>query len=108
MLLHSLLDPCYRAAVEFKAPYAVTNAAGEYDMAVESSCHNARPSGWAIVHNIKRGEKVRTLSAGYFNCTSIDKFEVRYLNCGLGGPLPGAFHEPVIVGTGTLGKAGDR
>jgi hypothetical protein len=99
-----LLDPCYRAKVEFKAPYAVTTPAGEYGIAVESSCHNARPSGWAIIHNIKRGEMARTLSAGYFNCTSIDKFEVLYLNRSLGGPAPGASHESVIVGTGTLGK----
>jgi hypothetical protein len=99
-----LLDPCYRAMVEFKAPYAVTSAAAEYDVEAESSCHNARPSGWAIMHNIKHGETVRTLSTGYFNCTSIDKFQVRYLNRGLGGPASGASHESVILGTGTLGK----
>lgn len=99
-----LLNPCYRAAVEFKAPYVITSAAGEYDVAVESSCHNARPNGWAIIHNIKRGETVRTLSTGYFNCTSVDEFEVRYLNRGLGGLSPSAPHESVIVGTGTLRK----
>lgn len=98
-----LLDPCYRAKVEFKAPYALTTAAGEYDIEAESSCHNARPNGWAISRNIKRGETVRTLSIGYFNCTSIDKFQVRYLNRGFSAPSPGAAHESVIVGTGTLG-----
>ncbi len=103
-----LLDPCYRAKVEFKAPYAVTSAAGEYDVEAESTCHNARPNGWSIFHNIKRGETVRTLSTGYFNCTSIDKFEVRYLNRGLGGPSPGAHHESAIVGTGTLGGASNQ
>jgi hypothetical protein len=98
-----LLYPCYRAEVEFKAPYAITSAAGEYEVAVESTCHNARPSGWAIIHNIKQDETVRTLSLGYFNCTSTDEFEVRYLNRGVGGPSAAASHESVIVGAGTLG-----
>ncbi len=99
-----LLDPCYRAEVEFKAPYAVTSAASEYEVAVESTCHNARPSSWAVIHNIERDETVRTLSAGYFNCIAADEFEVRYINRGLGGQSAGAPHESVIVGAGILGK----
>jgi hypothetical protein len=99
-----LLDPCYRARVEFKAPYAVTSAAGEYEVEVESTCHKARPSGWAVINNIKQGEEVRTLSSGYFNCVSTDEFEVRYLNRELGGPSAQAPHKSVIVGVGFLGK----
>jgi hypothetical protein len=99
-----LLDPCYRAEVVFKAPYAVTSAAGEYEVAVGSTCHNARPNDWAIIHNIKQGEIVRTLSLGYFNCTSTDAFEVRYLNRGVGRSSSKASHKSVIVGVGSLGK----
>jgi hypothetical protein len=99
-----LLDPCYRARVEFKAPYAVTSAAGEYEIEVEGSCHKARPSGWGVIDNIKQGEAVRTLSLGYFNCVSTDEFEVRYLNLDLGGPSAQAPHKSVIVGVGFLGK----
>jgi hypothetical protein len=100
-----LLDPCYRAELEFKAPYAVTSAASEYDVAVESTCHNARPSSWGIIHSIRRDETVRTVSTGYFNCTFTDEFEVCYLIGGLRTPSAGAPHESVIVGTGTLGQA---
>lgn len=103
-----LLDPCYRARVKFKAPYAVTSAAGEYEIEVTSTCHNARPSGWAVINNIKRGEEVRTLSLGYFNCVSIDEFEVRYINLDLEGPSAQAPHKSVIVGTGTLGGASNQ
>jgi hypothetical protein len=100
-----LLDPCYRARVEFKTPYTVTSAAGEYGIEVEGSCHKARPSGWAVVSNVKRGETVRTLSLGYFNCVSTDEFEVRYINRDLEGSAVRASHESVIVGVGFLGKA---
>jgi len=41
-----LLDPCYRAEVEFQAPYAVTNASSEYAVEASSRCKNARPNGW--------------------------------------------------------------
>lgn len=90
-------------AHEFKAPYAVTSAAGEYDVEAGSSCHNARPNGWEIIHDVKRGELVRTLSAGLFDCISTDEFEIRYLNRALGAAarVP---HESVIVGSGILGK----
>ncbi len=103
-----LLDPCYRARVEFKAPYAVVSTAGEYQIEAESTCHNARPSGWPVIDNIKRGETVRTLSTGYFNCVSTDEFEVRYINRYLEGSSVRAPHKSVIVGTGILGKASDR
>jgi hypothetical protein len=98
-----LLDPCYRAEVEFKAPYAVTSAGSEYLVAVESTCHNATPSSWPIIHNLTRGETVRTLSLGLFNCVSTDEFEVLYLDQAAGG-LSGAPHESVALGTAFLGK----
>jgi hypothetical protein len=103
-----LLDPCYRARVEFKAPYTVVSAAGEYQVEAESTCHNARPNGWADVNNVKRGETVRTLSTGYFNCVSTDEFEVRYINRYLEGSSVRALHKSVIVGIGILGKASHR
>lgn len=99
-----LLDPCYRARVEFKAPYTVTTAAGEYAVEVEGSCHKARPSGWGVVNNIKQGEEVRTLSTGYFNCVSTDEFEVRYVNLDQEGSAVRGSHKSVIVGVGFLGK----
>jgi hypothetical protein len=99
-----LLDPCYRAKVEFKAPYAVASTAGEYQIEAGSTCHNARPSGWAVIDNIKRGETVRTLSSGYFNCVFTDEFEVRYINRDLEGSSARGLHESVIVGVGFLGK----
>ena len=48
---------------------------------------------------------VRSLSLGYFNCTSTDEFEVSYLNRHLGGLSLGASNKSVIVGLGTLGKS---
>jgi hypothetical protein len=99
-----LLDPCYRARVEFKGPYTVMNTAGEYAVEVEGSCHKARPSGWAVVNNIKQGEEVRTLSSAYFNCVSTDEFEVRYVNLNPEGSSAQDPHKSVIVGVGFLGK----
>jgi hypothetical protein len=103
-----LLDPCYLARVEFKAPYTVVSAAGEYQVEAKSTCHNARPNGWTDVNNVKRGETLRTLSTGYFNCVSTDEFEVRYINRYLEGSSVRAPHKSVIVGIGILGKASHR
>ena len=98
-----LLDPCYRAEVEFKAPYAVTNAGSEYSVEASSHCKNARPSSWGINHDVKRGETVHTLSTGLFRlCASADEFEIRYLNHSLTGTAADAPHESVIFGTGIL------
>ncbi len=96
-----LLDPCYAAAVEFKAPYAIANAGSEYDIEASSTCHNATPSSWSVERNVKRGELVRTRSLGYFNCTSIDRFEVEYRNLTPPGSSR-AHHASVILGVGTL------
>jgi hypothetical protein len=97
-----LVDPCYRAEIEFKAPYAVTSAGSEYFVQAKSRCNHARPSSWSFFQDIRQGETVRTQSSGLFNCTS-DEFKVQYL---LGNRLPtparGSQHESVIVGTATL------
>ena len=99
-----LLYPCYQAQVEFKAPYAVTSAGGEYSIEAASTCHNATPSSWPIIDNINQGEIVRSQSLGLFNCISTDEFQVRYLNRTVGASTAGASHESVIVGTGVLGN----
>ncbi len=100
-----LLYPCYRAELYFKAPYAVTSAASQYDVTASSSCHNATPSSWSIDRNIRRGETVVSMSLGEFNCLS-DAFEVEYANS---SPQARASQlQPIstIVGTGVLGKPG--
>ncbi len=96
-----LVDPCYRAEIEFKAPYAVTSAGSEYLVQAKSSCNHARASSWAFTHDIQQGETVRTQSSGLFNCTS-GEFKVQYLNNKLPAPARGSGHESVIVGTATL------
>jgi len=95
-----LVDPCYRAQVEFKAPYAVVNAGSEYFLQAKSSCKHARASSWSFTHNIKRGQTVRTQSSGLFNCTS-GEFEVQYLKY-----LDNS-HPTAIVGTAILRVPGN-
>src|SRR5271169_281595 len=73
-----LVAPCYRAEIEFKAPYAVTSAGSEYFVQAKSSCNHARASSWSFIHNIQQGQTVRTQSSGLFNCTS-GEFKVQYL-----------------------------
>jgi hypothetical protein len=92
-----LVDPCYRAEIEFKAPYAVTSADSEYFVQAKSSCNHARASSWSMFQDIQQGRTVRTQSSGLFSCTS-DEFEVQYLN----NRLPTPARESVIVGTATL------
>ncbi len=96
-----LVDPCYRAEIEFKAPYAVTSAGSEYFVQARSSCNHARASSWSFFQDIRQGETVRTQSSGLFNCTS-DEFKVQYVNDSLPTPARGPHHESVIVGTATL------
>jgi hypothetical protein len=93
-----LVDPCYRAEIQFKAPYAVTNAASEYFVQAHSNCNHARASSWSFVHDIRQGQTVRTQSSGLFNCTS-GEFKIQYLNT---LPTPAHDHESVVVGTATL------
>ena len=73
-----LVDPCYRAEIEFKAPYAVTGAGSEYFVQAKSSCSHARVSSWSLNNDVRRRQTVRTQSSGLFNCTS-DQFKVEYL-----------------------------
>jgi hypothetical protein len=96
-----LVDPCYRAEIEFKAPYAVTSAGSEYFVQAKSSCKHARASSWSFFQDIQHGETVRTQSSGLFNCTS-GEFKVQYLNDILPTPARDSHHESVIVGTATL------
>jgi hypothetical protein len=86
-----LVDPCYRAEVEFKAPYAVTSAGSEYFVQAKSSCDHARASSWSFVQDVRQGETVRTQSSGLFNCTS-DEFKVQYINDRLPTPARGSHH----------------
>ncbi len=101
-----LLIPCYRAEVEFKAPYAITSAGSEYEVQAGSTCRSARPNGWSLNEDVARDQTVRTLSSGLFNCTSIDEFQVRYMNVSrrFAGSSTGHGNESVIVGTGFIGK----
>jgi hypothetical protein len=101
-----LLIPCYRAQVEFKAPYGITSAGSEYEVEAGSTCKNARPSGWPLNANVGRDQTVRTVSTGLFNCTSIDEFQVRYMNASrrFAGSSTRHGHESVIVGAGFIGK----
>ncbi|HEX3511356.1 MAG TPA: hypothetical protein VHT27_09685 [Solirubrobacteraceae bacterium] len=92
-----LVDPCYRAEVEFKAPFTITSASSEYFVRARSSCNHARASSWSTSEDIQRGETVRTQSSGLFNCTS-DQFTVQYLNDSL---LP-VRAKSVIVGTASV------
>jgi hypothetical protein len=90
-----LVDPCYRAEIEFKAPYAVTNAGSEYFVQAKSSCNHARASSWSFTHDIQQGQTVRTQSSGLFNCTS-GEFKVQYIKSFNNS------HPTAVVGTATL------
>jgi hypothetical protein len=96
-----LVDPCYRAEIEFEAPYAVTSAGSEYFVQARSSCDHARANSWSFFQDIQQGQTVHTQSSGLFNCTS-DEFKVLYLDDRLPTPARGSNHESVIVGTATL------
>lgn len=90
-----LADPCYRAQIEFKAPYAITNAGSEYFVQAKSGCNNARASSWSFTHDIQQSQTVRTQSSGLFNCTS-GEFEVQYIK-----DFDNS-HPAAVVGTATL------
>ncbi len=96
-----LVDPCYRAEIEFRAPYPVTAARSDYFAQAKSKCNHARTSDWSTTGDIHLRETVRTQSTGLFNCTS-DEFKVLYLD-EIPPTAAGAPHqESVIVGTATL------
>jgi hypothetical protein len=90
-----LVDPCYRAEIEFKAPYSVRSAGSEYLVQAKSSCSHARVSSWSFIHDIRRGQTVRTQSSALFNCTS-GEFKVQYLK------YFDNSHPTAVVGTATL------
>jgi hypothetical protein len=110
-----LLYPCYKGAVEFTAPYAVTAMASNHVRATEYSIHGfarckagGRPeTSWRLQGNVKAHEAIRSVSLGLFvltpSCLSREGFEVVYLN--QQGPSAGAPQESVIVGKVTLNKA---
>jgi hypothetical protein len=94
-----LLDPCYRAEIEFKAPYTVTSTGSEYFVQAKSSCNHARASSWSFINDIQQGQTVRTQSSGLFNCAS-GEFTVlflKYLNNS---------HPTAVVGNATLRARG--
>jgi hypothetical protein len=95
----SLVEPCYKAEVLFKAPYSVTSAGSEYEVHAESACKHARLSGWTIERDVRQGETVHSQSTGLFDCTS-DTLTVRYGHT-IGGPglFAGRF---VVVGAATV------
>jgi hypothetical protein len=104
-----LTDPCYKGRVEFTAPYAITEAGSDYDIQGAAKCKTGgRPeTGWALERNVRRHERVRTVSLGLFvftpACASHESFTVRYLNNQ--GPSRGAPHESIVVGAVTLSQA---
>jgi hypothetical protein len=104
-----LLDPCYKGQVEFTAPYAVTNAASDYEIESIAKCKTGgRPeTGWALERDVRRREPVRTVSLGLFvftpACAADESFKVSYLN--EHGPSAAAPHESVILGSTRLSQA---
>jgi len=104
-----LLYPCYKGAVGFAAPYAVTSAAAGYSVDGFATCKaGGRPeTSWELQRDVRAHETIRTTSLGLFvltpSCASSEGLEVTYIN--RHGPSAGAPHESVIVGKVTLSKA---
>lgn len=101
-----LNDPCYRVLLQFKAPYAVTNAASEYTIEAHANCPNAPVSGWSIERDIKRGETVKELSTSSFSpsaCGATETLQVRYQPTYLAEAQ--STQRPSIVGTASLRSA---
>jgi hypothetical protein len=104
-----LLYPCYKGAVGFTAPYAVTSAAADYSVDGFAKCKaGGRPeTSWSLQRNVRAHQALRTTSLGLFvltpSCASSEGVEVTYIN--RHGPSAGAPHESVIVGKVTLSRA---
>ncbi len=104
-----LLTPCYEGLVAFNAPYAVTRAGPDYSISGAARCPvGGRPeTGWALERDVRRGERIRTLSLGLFvytpACAAHESFTVAYENPE--GPSRSAPHESVIVGAVTFAQA---
>jgi len=98
-------EPCYQVLLQFKAPYAVTNAASEYNIDAHASCPNAPVSSWSIERDIKRGETVKELSPSSFSpnaCAASETLQVRYQPTYL---AEAQSRRPSIVGTASLRSA---
>ncbi len=101
-----LNDPCYRVLVQFKAPYAVTNAASEYTIDTHASCANTPVSSWSIERDVRRGETVKELSTSSFSpsaCAATETLQVLYQAAWPAQiQLP---HTPTVIGTVSLRSA---
>jgi hypothetical protein len=101
-----LNDPCYRVLLQFKAPYAVTNAASEYTIETRTNCPNTPVAGWSIDRDIKRGETVKELSTSSFSpsvCAATETLQVRYQPAWLAEAR--STRRPIIVGTASFRSA---
>jgi hypothetical protein len=101
-----LNDPCYQVLLQFKAPYAVSNAASEYTIETHANCPNKPVSSWSIERDIKRGETVNELSASSFSpsaCATTETLQVRYQPAWLAGGE--STKRPIIVATASLRSA---
>jgi hypothetical protein len=103
-----LLHPCYKAVVEFTAPYAST-AAASYSIESIADCKaGGRPeASWRVGRSVAAKEIVRTTSLGLFvltpSCTPREAFQVAYVN--EQGRSAASPHESVIVGAASLSNA---
>jgi len=101
-----LNDTCYRVLLQFKAPYAVKNAASEYTIETQANCPNAPVSSWSIERDIKRGETVKELSTSSFSpsaCAATEILQVRYQPTYLAEAR--STQRSIIVGTASLRSA---
>jgi len=101
-----LNDPCYQVLLQFKAPYAVTNAASEYTIETQANCPNKPVASWSIERDIKRGETVKELSNSSFSpsaCAATETLQVRYQPDYLAETQP--TQRASIVGTASLRSA---
>lgn len=102
----SLNDPCYEVRLQFKAPYAVGNAASEYSIETKARCPNKPVPSWSIERDVKRGESVRELSTWPFSpsaCAATETLQVRYQPNWRAEPR--TTQRSIIVGTASLGSA---
>lgn len=104
-----LRDPCYRAQLEFQAPYVVSSMGSEYDVqSFGTKCQTGgRPDGtWALERDVRAHERVSTASPGMFTltprCLAHEGFQVRY---GRTYGMPEPLREPVILGAVELAQA---
>lgn len=104
-----LLEPCYKAQLEFRASYTVSSTSTEYDIqSFGTNCQTGgRPeSAWGLERDVKAHETVHTTSVGLFTltpkCLAHEGFEVRY---GKTSGAPEPLHAAVILGTIKLSEA---